>query len=116
MSDALTAKLKDAPAAFYPRQLMASYPRIVDRIVQLWGSPEIEPYFQELMLTDREGRQGFPQPVLTEILNLRTWYRSLLPPQPRTVDTWTDMIEEDGDSRQTRSANDLEFDPGAAQK
>ena len=114
MSEALAAKLRDAPAAFYPRQLVDSYPRIADKIVQLWGTPEIEAYFQELMLNDRGDRQGFSQPVLTEILNLRTWYRSRLPPQPRSVDNWVDMINEDGAERAVRADEtrpDIPFEP-----
>lgn len=97
MTEAL-AKLHDVPSKYYPHQLVETYPRIVERIVQLWGHAEIEAYFQELMLDERGGRQGFPQEILMEILNLRTWYRSLLPPQPCTVDNWADVIEEAGDA------------------
>jgi hypothetical protein len=115
MKEALAATLKDAPAAFYPRQLVKVYPRIVDKIHQLWGTPEIEAYFQELMLNDRGNRQGFSPEVLTEVLNLRTWYRSLLPPQPRSVDSWADMIGDDAGVRAMQDdGNGLDMPSGGS--
>ena len=78
MNEALAAKLRDAPASFYPHHLVTSYPQVVERILALWGRAEIEAYFRELMRGDQ---QGFSQAVHTEILNLRTWYRSGHPPQ-----------------------------------
>ncbi len=55
----------------YPTELTKSFPRIVDRIVELWDSKAVEDYFTELMIDDRGGtRQGFPPNIAHEIFKL----------------------------------------------
>jgi len=93
MGDTLVEKLKAAPQQVYPQHLLATFPRIVWRIADLWGHREIEAYFQDLMIDDRGNRRGFSPEVLMEILALRTYHRSLFPPPVRTVDTWADLID-----------------------
>ena len=39
------------------------FPRIEERLRLLWGSAEGSAYLQELTISDREGRQGFPLEV-----------------------------------------------------
>lgn len=57
-------------ARYYPSRLEASFPRILGKIVSLWGKPELDAYFNELMLTDRFDRQGFPDSVAMELFYL----------------------------------------------
>lgn len=54
----------------YPEALAINYPRIFDKIVKLWGSPEFDLYIRELMLDDRGTRQGFSPIVGSDILYL----------------------------------------------
>ena len=54
----------------YPHRLEASFPHVIERIVALWGSPELRPFMDALMLADRPGRQGFPPDVATEVFRL----------------------------------------------
>lgn len=62
----------------YPHQLEAQFGRIVDRIVELWGSPEIESYFSDLMFGGgRSNRRGFPAEVATEIFILSLTYEEI---------------------------------------
>lgn len=96
MGDTLVEKLRAAPQEVYPQQLLASFPRIAERIAGLWGHREIEAYFQDLMIDERGNRHGFPPEVLMDIFRLRTYHRSLFPPSVRSVDTWADLIDKDG--------------------
>lgn len=103
MSEDLAAKLPDVPPEAFPQQLVATYPRIIERIVELWGrADEIEAYFQTLMLDHRGSRQGFPEEVLTEIVKLRSYYRSRLPLPPRTVDNWADFLGREAEEEAQR--------------
>lgn len=54
----------------YPHKLEAGFPHVIDRLVALWGSAEVRPFVDALMLADRPGRQGFPPEVATEIFRL----------------------------------------------
>src|ERR1022692_250669 len=55
----------------YPINLEERFERIVNRIVDLWDTPEIDDYFTDLMVDNRGGtRQGFPQNVAAEIVKL----------------------------------------------
>lgn len=44
--------------------------RIANTIQTLWGSKELDTYFQGLIVDTRGGRQGFPHDVLLAILDL----------------------------------------------
>ncbi len=62
----------------YPHQLEAQFGRIVDKIVELWESPEIEGYFSDLMFGGgRSNRRGFPAEVATEIFILSLAYEEI---------------------------------------
>jgi hypothetical protein len=71
-----TAKwlLKFAPE-YRPIDLPHAYPRIANRLCELWQDPEsCERYFAEL-LNDRRGkRQGFPDGVLADLKMLHQLY------------------------------------------
>jgi hypothetical protein len=69
MNEKLIALL-GAYADRYPHKLEARFPHVIDRMVALWGSAELRPFLDALMLADRPGRQGFPPEVATEIFRL----------------------------------------------
>jgi uncharacterized protein len=52
-------------------ELEKNFPRIAERIVQLWNSFELSSYLDEIMIDDRGTRLGFPPDVASEILFLR---------------------------------------------
>lgn len=55
----------------YPHSLEKQFPHLLKKIVELWNSPELDPYLQQLMLDQRDHqRQGFPPEVATDILRL----------------------------------------------
>lgn len=66
-----------------PVQTSARYPHIMNRIALLWDSPKLaERYFDELLIDDRGGRQGFPLNVLSELFTLKQHYLTKVYPKP----------------------------------
>lgn len=63
----------------YPVALEQKFPHVFQKIVDLWGSPAMDAYFQSLMMADRPGRQGFPAEAAMEILRLSLLHASLRP-------------------------------------
>jgi len=57
-------------AGSYPAVLESFSPRILARIADLWGGAGLDLYLDDLLLTDRPDRQGFPGPVATALLAL----------------------------------------------
>lgn len=55
----------------YPHALEERFDRILTKIELLWDTPEIHDYFSDLLIDKRGGRQGFPAPVLADIIRLR---------------------------------------------
>jgi len=64
------AQFFEGKEQFYPVHLETKYPRIFNRIMDLWGTLELEDYMGELMVDKRGGRQGFPPDVMNDILTL----------------------------------------------
>ena len=59
-------------AGLYPTALEQQFPRILARVVDLWGSAAMDAYFTDLTTTTRHDRQGFPEPVAVELFRLST--------------------------------------------
>jgi type II secretory ATPase GspE/PulE/Tfp pilus assembly ATPase PilB-like protein len=71
---AMLPKLYSAFAAMgdkFPNALQAKYPRIILKVEELWGTQEVMPYLDSLLLSDRRGRNGFPDEALREITYLK---------------------------------------------
>ena len=71
----------------YPFALESKFPRILDKIMTLWGKPEIDDYFMSLMVNDREDRAGFPPDVAAEIMRLTLVHASSHKSSKKT-DVW----------------------------
>jgi hypothetical protein len=64
-------KPQPAPPRPQPFAVVAElYPRIAERVKQLWGTPECDRYLDELLIDKRGNRQGFPPPVVSALLAL----------------------------------------------
>ncbi|QLQ25715.1 MAG: hypothetical protein HZT41_13325 [Dechloromonas sp.] len=96
---ALKAKLLESlgpESGVYPMLIEQQFPRILARIVELWGRAGLDAYLVDLMVTDRHGRQGFPHDVLLEVFRLATVHSALgLTPKnsPGTAWDWIDDPE-----------------------
>jgi hypothetical protein len=72
-------------------ELSARFPRVLNRIADVWNKPEqAERCFDELVLHSRGVRQGFPQEVIGEIVSLRHFYLTRM--FPKLVDPWEHVL------------------------
>ncbi|HWI10990.1 MAG TPA: hypothetical protein VNU48_06645 [Burkholderiaceae bacterium] len=66
------AWLAELPEDFRPAALAERYPRIANRLAQLWRDPGLtEHLLDELVLPRRPGRQGFPPEVMVDLQSLQ---------------------------------------------
>lgn len=86
-------KLVHGRKDLYPHELEKRFPRILNRIVELWETPQMDTYFTELMIDTRGGsRQGFPKEVAAEIYRLsRIHEQSRQPSHVRQLDPWANI-------------------------
>jgi hypothetical protein len=49
------------------RERMSAFPHLIEKLERQWGTPECRKLLAGLLVTDREGRQGFPFDVLLAI-------------------------------------------------
>jgi len=88
LSDDALEWLAELPEDFRPAALAERYPRIVNRLAQLWRDPGLtEHLLDELVVPRRPGRQGFPAEVTLDlqslqVLNDHRLYLSEDPDQP----------------------------------
>jgi len=67
-----------------PKELVATYPRIVNHMAKIWRIPrEMDRYFEELLTDARGGRKGFPLRILMELGALKDYYHAKLFPTRR---------------------------------
>lgn len=92
----IQAQLGPAYAQAYPKLLEEKYPHILEKISALASPLEIEKFFEDLMLTQRTGRHGFPIEVFDELLALINAYRKLhllSEPPRKDGDVWAWVSE-----------------------
>lgn len=102
--DRILAQLGPAYAHAYPKVLEQKYPHILEKIASLTSPVEIEKFFENLMLTQRTGRQGFPVEVFDELMVLINVFRKLHllrepPKQDGDVWSWVSEIGYEGGER-----------------
>lgn len=69
-----------------PSTSLEDYPRIVDRICELWGSDYVVEYLESLMMDNRDGvRRGFAIEVYQEVMLLMAMAKDLRVTQPPPV-------------------------------
>jgi len=68
--DAGLLKFLNSNEQNYPHALEGQFPRIFEKIIALWNTPEFESYMVDLMTTTRTNRQGFPREVASDIIYL----------------------------------------------
>lgn len=61
---------------------LVGYSRISRSIDAMWGTPELDSYFSSIMISDREGRDGFPPDVFEAILSLYGIHTKDIPVEP----------------------------------
>jgi len=77
----------------YPHALEKQFPRIFEKIMSLWDSPELDACFADLMMTTRTNRQGFPREVASDIIYLQMLHENK--GEPGQPNTWASVLRED---------------------
>lgn len=74
-----------------PEVLARKYPRIANKLAELWKRPtQCERYLDDLLLDNRGGRKGFPPDVAAEITALKMYFITHVAPPQFSV--WGDRI------------------------
>lgn len=75
VNNEVMAWLSQLPPEVRPRALAIQYPRIFNKIAELWGRPLLcEKYLDELLMDERGTRKGFPADVAVELTALKTHF------------------------------------------
>ena len=89
LSSAGQALLASIDEAARPKTLAAAFPRIVNRMAQMWKAPlQMDRCFEDLLTDKRGNRQGFPLGVLMELCTLKDYYQSKVFPMRHGHDVW----------------------------
>jgi hypothetical protein len=63
----------------YPEHLEQNFPHVFEKLLEFWGTARMRPYFDELIMSNRPNRLGFPAEAVTEIWTLSRVYAELHP-------------------------------------
>jgi hypothetical protein len=75
ISEQAWAWIEQLPAEIQPACLVQQFPRITNKLAQIWKQPmECERYLGALVMDNRGGRQGFPGEITAELAKLQTHY------------------------------------------
>jgi len=78
LRDATVAWFQSLPAEVRPVNLSRQFPRITNRLCELWKRPaRCEPYFTDLLFDRRGTRRGFPPEIKKELYALDAYYGRL---------------------------------------
>ena len=73
-----------------PTRLQALFPHVLNRLAAVWHQPvQFEREMEELLLSTRDNRAGFPLGIVAELTALREYYRTALHPQKN--DPWSSV-------------------------
>lgn len=79
ISKAIVLQTLKCSSSQYPQILEEKFPHILEKIVQLWNSPDGEAYLADLLQPNGRGggrmdRDGFPEKAWQEIFQLKVLY------------------------------------------
>jgi hypothetical protein len=75
LNEAAYAWIMYIPETTRPLVLAQQYPRILNRIVDLWKRPlKCDDYLEELIIDKRGDRQGFPDEITDELTKLKVYF------------------------------------------
>ena len=75
----------------YPHLLEEKFPRVFNKLLELWRTPDIDVYLQDLMMDKRGGdRAGFPPEAAMEIIRLSNFLYEVRN-AGKSVQAWDDV-------------------------
>jgi hypothetical protein len=69
------------------------YPRIGEKILQLWGTAELNEYLDSVLFDERGSRNGFPLTIVSALMRIHESHISLVPSNG-TGDYWDTVLKE----------------------
>ena len=73
--------LRQIPTRQRPLALCSTYPRLANRLAEVWDDPlQTEAVFDDLMIDHRGGRMGFAPLIASELMRLHRWHEKRLQP------------------------------------
>ncbi len=89
-------KLLKGDESKYPKFIEANYPYIIEKLLEYWGTAQMPPYLEELMISKRGvNRQGFPAEVAAELWALNSFYEALYPNTVKGLGTDVWLLDKD---------------------
>ncbi|MBI5889137.1 MAG: ankyrin repeat domain-containing protein [Nitrosomonadales bacterium] len=86
-------KLLSGNLEIYPHLLEEKFPRVFNKLLELWQTPHIDAYLQDLMVDKRGGgREGFPPEAAMEIIRLSNYLHEMHS-AGKEVQAWEDIPE-----------------------
>jgi hypothetical protein len=73
--------------------IQEQYPRIGEKILQLWGSAELNEYFDSILFDERGSRHGFPLTIVSALMRIHENHLTLVP-KNNTGDYWETVLKE----------------------
>lgn len=64
-----------------PHHILAQYPHLAERVAQLWGTPSMDIFLNDLFFDRRGSRQGFSPEVMHELFTIQSRHNKLFPPK-----------------------------------
>ena len=88
-------ELLEGDASKYPKFVEANFPYIFENLIEYWGTHQMTAYLDELMMSKRSNRQGFPPEAAAEIWAISSLYAKLRPAEERGLgtDVWKTDVE-----------------------
>ncbi len=82
----VTPKAPSAPAPKVPVAVLPdlsvieeSFPRVSEKISQLWGSAALQEYLNKTIFDERGGRQGFPLAIVSALMRIHDHHGKVIP-------------------------------------
>lgn len=67
--------------------IQGQFPKVGDKIALMWGTVGLQDYLTKIIFDERGGRQGFPKPVISALMQLHEYHDTLIP-KLDSKDTW----------------------------
>ncbi len=67
--------------------IQGQFPKVGEKIALMWGTVGLQEYLTKTIFDERGGRQGFPMPVVSALMQLHEYHDTLIP-KVASTDTW----------------------------
>ena len=89
LTSAAEGWLMNLPEDVRPTVVVEKYPRIVNRMAELWRRPDVfMDYVDGLLVDQRGGRAGFPMSVALELATIKDHYEMVVHPELTKAYLW----------------------------